>query len=138
MSQDKSKRKRDIGAVIDFALDTSELTNEEILDELSENGINVDIAIPKILTDINKKMYGKSWTDIAFENKARMCSLGKEISEKLAYEKGEFLEKIKEIISSGQIQLQYRDYKDLTEEDLRSLLEDAEFLRKLDESKRKS
>ena len=136
MSQDKQKK--DIGAVIEFALDASDLTNEEIADEIRKSGIDVDIALSKILMGINKKVYGKTWTDTAYENKAKMSSIAKGISEKSADSKENVLNILKEMLSSGQLQIQHRDYKDLTEEDLLSLLEDAEFLRKLDESKRKS
>lgn len=138
MSQDKNKRKSDIGAVIEFALDASDLSNDEIIDELRQNGIDVNIAVPKILMGVNKKVFGKTWVDIAFENKAKMSSIAKDISDKISGSKDELLAQIKEILSSGQLQIQHRDYKDLTEDDLLSLLEDAEFLRQLDESKRKS
>lgn len=138
MTQDKKKQKRDIGAVIDFALDASELTNDEIINELRDSGIDVDVAIPKMMLNVKSSIYGKKWTDIAYENKATMSAISKDISEKLSSRKESLLESIRELLSSGQLQVQHRDYKDLTEEDLLSLLEDAEFLRKLDDSKRKS
>lgn len=138
MTQDKKKQKCDIGAVIDFALDASELTNDEIINELRDSGIDVDVAIPKMMLNVKNSIYGKKWTDIAYENKATMSAISKDISEKLSSGKESLLESIRELLSSGQLQVQHRDYKDLTEEDLLSLLEDAEFLRKLDDSKRKS
>lgn len=138
MIQDEKKQKRYIGAVINFALDASELTSDEIIDELKKNGIDVDTSIPKMQLNIKSIVYDKTWTGMAYENKATMSSISKNISDKLSTGKENLLAAIKELLASGELQVQHRDYKDLTEEDLLSLLEDAEFLRKLDDSKRKS
>ncbi|MGV7094469.1 hypothetical protein [Desulfovibrio sp. QI0434] len=138
MIQNKKSNKFYIGAVINFALDMEELSDDEIINELKKNNIDVDTAIPKILLDVQKTIYNKTWTDIAYENKSTMSSISKNISETLSSGKENILAAIKDLLLSGEFQVQHRDYKDLTEDDLLSLLEDAEFLRKLDESKRKS
>ena len=138
MTQDNKNQKRDIGAIVNFGLDVSELSNDEIVSELQNNAIDVDVVIPKMLLGIKNAVYGKTWTDLAYENKATMSLISKDISDMLSSGKENLLNSIRELILSGQLQVQHRDYKDLTEEDLLSFLEDAEFLRQLDDSKRKS
>lgn len=138
MSKNDREEKRDVGAVINFALDASDLSNDDMIEELSKCGVDVDVAIPKILLGINNTLFGKTWTDTAYKNKASMSSISKDVIERLSSSKDEMISRIKDLLCSGQLQIQHRDYSSLTEDDLISLLEDSEFLRELDESKRKS
>ncbi len=64
MSQNSNKKS--IGAIVDFVFGTDDLSNDEIEEDLRKSGIDVDVAVPKILMNINKKVYGKTWTDYLF------------------------------------------------------------------------
>jgi hypothetical protein len=127
-----------IGALLDFCLDSSDLSNDEIIADITKEGIDVDLALTRILKKVNTDLYGKSWQEVALENKQKMLSVGQKLSTSslLNDTKVELLAWLKEQLANGQLQTQHRDLKELTEKDLLSLLEDVEYLRKFNESKK--
>lgn len=127
-----------IGALLDFCIDSSDLSDDEIDSALSDDGIDTKMAWISVQNKINSELYGKSWKEIALDKRQKMISVKNELGQSFESNKDTMLAWLKEMISSGKLQTQHRDFKNLTDNDLESIIEDAEFLRLFDESQNKS
>lgn len=139
MSNSNKSLKYQVGAILDFALDTSDMSTDDILEELSNDGIDVDIAINKIMNVVNEDLYeNKSWKEIALEKKQLMVRAQTNASESLKDKDSDIANLLRSLIASGELQVQFREFDKMTDEDLLSLLEDVELLRRFNESSKKS
>ena len=131
--------KHKIGAIFDFALDSSNLSNYEIKNELQDKGIDADIASNKILSVVNKHIYNnKSWKEIASEKKHAIVKASLKACENTKEKSTDILSVLRDMVASGELQVQHRDFENMTDDDLLSLFEDVEFLRIFNESNKKS
>ncbi len=139
MSASDYKAKKAIGAMLHFCLDASELSTEEILADLAAQGVDMQTVLPVAMKRIENALQGKkTWQEIALEKQQKMSLMSQQAISTVGKTKDELLAALQSLVSSGEFQVQHRDFNSLSENDLRSLLEEFEQLRKLNESKKKS
>lgn len=129
-----------LDALTDALGRSDEQSLDEVMDDLKSEGINVEETMARLINMVNKtsKAAKRKQLDLAREERQKKESEFIKLKDKFTdWTRDQILLKIKEILSmSGpDISVAYRELESKDTEDLRSLLEDLEMARKLDEYK---
>jgi hypothetical protein len=101
--------------------------------------VDIDIHVNSLVSRIEKNLYKKiSWQEVALEKKKNMIYATSRVSDISSSGRDRIIKLLEQIIQGEQMQVQFRDFSELSDDDLRSLLEEALILREINESKNKS
>lgn len=127
-----------IGAIIHFALDESELTDRELQASIAKRKINICSTLPSAMQRIKKALDNSTadnWQKLALQNRENFKLISQKVSNFTQKTREELLTIVEGMIDSGEIQVQHRDFNNLSDADLLSLLDDYEKLKVLNEPK---
>ena len=125
--------------LFEFLADPSDLTEEELDEELKREGVDIDKIVSNVLNFIQMKKDEQrlAWQEEAREKREKELNLFREIEDSLKTEE-DFKNYLspKTSLSDSEISIYYRRLKEISEKDKKSLIKDKIILELLEKIKK--